>query len=133
LFVDALTSVHIAILILGLPAKNNLESKLTRNPKKSSGKFHLVRAVEGSLKRLGAGYIDLFQLHGFDAMTPIEETLVIRLVAKPGETQRHSAAEPQPTERGQPCPQVAREPVATRGQGCPRSAKIFAAREDVWR
>jgi aryl-alcohol dehydrogenase-like predicted oxidoreductase len=37
--------------------------------------FHLIRAVEGALKRLGTDYIDLFQLHGFDAVTPIEETL----------------------------------------------------------
>ena len=40
-----------------------------------SSRFHLIRAVEAALKRLGTDYIDLFQLHGFDAMTPIEETL----------------------------------------------------------
>jgi aryl-alcohol dehydrogenase-like predicted oxidoreductase len=40
-----------------------------------SSRYHLLRTVEASLRRLGTDYIDIFQLHGFDALTPIEETL----------------------------------------------------------
>src|SRR5215204_2301719 len=40
-----------------------------------SSRFHITRAVEASLKRLGTDTIDLYQLHGFDALTPIEEVL----------------------------------------------------------
>ncbi len=40
-----------------------------------SSRFHLTRSVEGALKRLGTDHIDLFQLHGYDAKTPPEETL----------------------------------------------------------
>ncbi|MDM5271774.1 aldo/keto reductase [Sulfurovum sp. zt1-1] len=37
--------------------------------------FHIERAVEGSLKRLGTDYIDLYQMHWPDTVVPIEESL----------------------------------------------------------
>ncbi len=40
-----------------------------------SSRYHLIKTCEDALKRLGTDYIDLFQLHGFDAKTPVEETL----------------------------------------------------------
>jgi aryl-alcohol dehydrogenase-like predicted oxidoreductase len=40
-----------------------------------SSRFHLIAAVESALQRLGTDFIDLFQLHGFDALTPAEEVL----------------------------------------------------------
>ncbi len=36
---------------------------------------HLTRALEASLRRLGVERVDLYQCHGFDPWTPIEETL----------------------------------------------------------
>src|ERR1700693_2877644 len=40
-----------------------------------SSRHYLVHACEASLKRLGTDYIDIYHLHGFDATTPVEETL----------------------------------------------------------
>src|SRR3954466_10926880 len=40
-----------------------------------SSRHHLEDALHASLRRLGTDYLDLFQLHGFDALTPVEETL----------------------------------------------------------
>jgi len=40
-----------------------------------SSRRHLVEACEASLRRLGTDHVDLWQLHAFDAMTPIDETL----------------------------------------------------------
>jgi aryl-alcohol dehydrogenase-like predicted oxidoreductase len=38
-------------------------------------RYHLVRACEASLSRMGTDRIDLYQIHGFDPITPLDETL----------------------------------------------------------
>ena len=40
-----------------------------------SSRHRIIGACEASLTRLGTDYIDLYQMHGFDATTPVEETL----------------------------------------------------------
>jgi len=40
-----------------------------------SSRYHLTQALEGSLKRLGTDYVDVYHMHAFDATTPVEETL----------------------------------------------------------
>lgn len=38
-----------------------------------SSRYHLRRSLEASLRRLETDYVDIYHLHGFDALTPIEE------------------------------------------------------------
>jgi aryl-alcohol dehydrogenase-like predicted oxidoreductase len=42
---------------------------------RGASRGHIMNAVKASLKRLGTDYIDLYQIHGFDPLTPVEETV----------------------------------------------------------
>jgi aryl-alcohol dehydrogenase-like predicted oxidoreductase len=50
--------------------------RMGRGPNDSGlSRYHLVRACEQSLRRLDTDRIDLYQIHGFDALTPMEEVV----------------------------------------------------------
>ena len=40
-----------------------------------SSRYHITQQVEGSLKRLATDYIDIYHMHAFDALTPVDEVL----------------------------------------------------------
>ena len=42
---------------------------------RGASRYHILQAVEDSLERLGLDHIDLYQIHGWDPATPMEETL----------------------------------------------------------
>jgi aryl-alcohol dehydrogenase-like predicted oxidoreductase len=42
---------------------------------RGAGRGHIMDQVKASLKRLGTDHIDLYQIHGWDTLTPIEETV----------------------------------------------------------
>lgn len=42
-----------------------------------SSRHHLLKQCDASLKRLGTDYIDLYFMHGFDGLTPVEETMSV--------------------------------------------------------
>ena len=42
---------------------------------RGASRGHIMDAVHASLQRLGTDYIDLYQIHGFDPITPVEETV----------------------------------------------------------
>ncbi|WP_407553971.1 aldo/keto reductase [Streptomyces sp. Pv4-95] len=50
-------------------------SVLETDRRVDSSRRHLLAALDASLERLGTDYVDLWQLHGFDHETPLEETL----------------------------------------------------------
>lgn len=46
-----------------------------RNRRFDASRGHLLRSIDASLRRLGTDYVDLWLVHGWDDLTPIEETL----------------------------------------------------------
>jgi aryl-alcohol dehydrogenase-like predicted oxidoreductase len=48
---------------------------LTSDGARDASRRHLLRALDASLERLGVDHVDLWQLHAYDARTPLEETL----------------------------------------------------------
>ncbi|HEY6487765.1 MAG: aldo/keto reductase [Terracidiphilus sp.] len=42
---------------------------------RGTSRYHLRRALEASLKRLGTDHVDIYHMHAFDALTPIDEVL----------------------------------------------------------
>ena len=42
---------------------------------KGSSRFHLIEALDASLRRLQTDHVDIYFMHGFDALTPVDETL----------------------------------------------------------
>ena len=72
--------------LLGVALKNHPRDRVVIATKVRGGmdqdindvglsRYHIMNAVEDSLKRLGTDHIDLYQIHGFDQVTPLEETL----------------------------------------------------------
>ncbi len=77
---DVLLSTKASIAFDGRHAKNADEARGRRalpNAVNSAGssRLHVTRQVEGSLRRLKTDYIDVYHMHIFDALTPVEETL----------------------------------------------------------
>jgi aryl-alcohol dehydrogenase-like predicted oxidoreductase len=46
-----------------------------RERRRDTSRGHLLRSLDTSLARLGVDYVDLWQVHGYDAETPLDETL----------------------------------------------------------
>src|SRR5258708_641231 len=57
--------------------KQDCDSKSSKEGSKDVGssRNHILRACADSLRRLGTDYIDIYHMHGFDELTPVEETL----------------------------------------------------------
>jgi aryl-alcohol dehydrogenase-like predicted oxidoreductase len=70
-----------AIRNLGLKREDlviatKVRGKMSDKPNGSGlSRKHILHEVEASLKRLGTDFIDLYQIHGYDELTPLEETI----------------------------------------------------------
>jgi aryl-alcohol dehydrogenase-like predicted oxidoreductase len=70
-----------ALKTLGLPRRDLIiatksTGTMDETPNgRGQSRHHMFNAVDASLKRLQLDYIDLYQLHGFDPLTPFEESL----------------------------------------------------------
>ena len=70
-----------ALKNLGIARKDVVIATKVFNPAgpgpndRGASRGHILDAVKGSLERLGTDYIDLYQIHGFDRVTPLGETL----------------------------------------------------------
>ncbi|MVM31324.1 aldo/keto reductase [Spirosoma sp. HMF4905] len=77
---DGLSETILGKALTGLRDKVLISTKATftfgEGPNnQGSSRFHLLKQCESSLKRLKTDYIDIYHMHGFDGVTPIEETL----------------------------------------------------------
>ena len=53
----------------------SLHADERRSERRGLSRKHIMHSIDNSLRRLGMDYVDLYQIHRFDASTPIEETL----------------------------------------------------------
>lgn len=56
-------------------------SRRGQDRQRDASRRHLLAALDGSLQRLGTDHVDLWQLHAWDPLTPLEETLAALDVA----------------------------------------------------
>lgn len=80
IYSDGLSEEILGKALTGLRNKVLVSTKATfpfgHGPNnQGSSRFHLLKQVEGSLKRLNTDYIDLYHMHGFDGNTAVDETL----------------------------------------------------------
>lgn len=62
-------------VVLATKYSNNFHNPEANPNAAGNGRKHLIRALDASLKRLGTDYIDLYFLHTWDRLTPVEEVV----------------------------------------------------------